>query len=233
LSNDDARTLRWIDGFRDLPSEDIRSISGKCRWKWYRPQQHVFSQNDETTDVFFIVQGSVRITNYSITGKQVSFRDLTVGESFGDLAAIDGYPRSATAVAISDAFLASMSTRVYWETMMSYPPVAAACLKRLANLVRTLSDRVIEYSLLPVSTRIKLELFRLARRHMRGPNTAEINPAPTHLEVASRVATHREAVTRELRRLARENIAVRDGRKLLINDVNALRSALRNSEDAV
>ena len=79
------------------------------------------------------MQGKVRITSYSIMGKQVSFRDLTVGQSFGDLAAIDGRPRSATAVAISDTLLASMSAQTYWHTMMSYPPVAAACLRRLTT----------------------------------------------------------------------------------------------------
>ncbi len=228
---DDARTLRWVEGFRELPPEDTRSISSRCRWQWYKPQQMIFSQSDAANDVFFLVQGKVRITSHSIMGKQVSFRDLTVGQSFGDLAAIDGRPRSATAVAISDTLLASMSAQTYWHTMMSYPPVAAACLRRLANLVRALSDRVIEYGLLPVPTRIKLELFRLAQRQMRGPNSAEIHPAPTHMEIASRVATHREAVTRELRRLAKSGIVVRQGRRLLIADLDALRSSLGDLQE--
>jgi hypothetical protein len=58
-----------------------------------KPEQRIFSQGDEARDVFFIVQGAVRITSYSMMGKQVSFRDLAVGQSFGDLAAIDGRPR--------------------------------------------------------------------------------------------------------------------------------------------
>jgi CRP-like cAMP-binding protein len=94
-----------------------------------------------------------------------------------------------------------------------------------------LSDRVIEYGLLPVPTRIKLELFRLAQRQMRGPNSAEIHPAPTHMEIASRVATHREAVTRELRRLAKSGIVVRQGRRLLIADLDALRSSLGDLQE--
>jgi CRP-like cAMP-binding protein len=231
LGGDEAKTLRWVDGFRDLSPEDIRRISRACSWKWYKPEQCIFSQGDEARDVFFIVQGAVRITSYSMMGKQVSFRDLAVGQSFGDLAAIDGRPRSATAVAISDALLASLPARAYWETMMSHPPVAAACLGRLASLVRALSDRVVEYSLLPVPSRIKLELLRLAQRHMRGSNRAEIDPAPTHVEIAARVATHREAVTRELRRLAGSGILVRKGRKLVVADVDALRRALGNLQE--
>jgi CRP-like cAMP-binding protein len=164
-------------------------------------------------------------------GKEVSFRDLNAGESFGDLAAIDDRPRSATAVAISDSLLASMAAPTFWQTMMSHPTVAAACLRRLAYLVRALSDRVIEYAILPVPTRIKLELYRMAQQRIRGPSCAEIDPAPTHAEIAARVATHREAVTRELRRLAENGIVVRRGRKLLVTDVTALGAAFDNLQE--
>src|SRR4029453_16048739 len=183
LTGDDARTLRWVDGFRELPPDAIRSISGKCRWRWYKAQRIIFSRGEPTNDVFFLVQGKVRITSYSAMGKEVSFRDLTVGQSFGDVAAIDGRSRSATAVAMSDTLLASISAQTYWEIMMNYPPVAAACLRRLANLVRALSDRVVEYSLLPVPTRIKLELLRLAQSRIDKTNGAKIDPAPTHAEI--------------------------------------------------
>jgi len=230
-NHEEAKTLRWVEGFKDLQPEAIRSISGLCRWRWYKPNQRIFSQNDPSHDVFFIVQGTVRITSYSIMGKEVSFRDLRTGECFGDLAAVDGRPRSATAIAVSHAYLASMSADTYWQTMMTYPTVAAACLKRLAGLVRALSDRVIEYSLLPVAARVALELFRLAQRQLQGNKSAKIDPAPTHAEIASRVATHREAVTRELRQLANSGIIVQKGRKILITDVSALRSILSGYEE--
>ena len=230
-NHDDARTLRWIEGFKDLQPEEIRSISGLCRWKWYKPSQRIFLQNDPSHEVFFIVQGVVRITSYSVMGKEVSFRDLRTGECFGDLAAVDGLARSATAIAVSHAYLASMSSDAYWRTMMSHPTIAAACLKRLAGLVRGLSDRVIEYSLLPVPARIALELFRLAQRQLQGSRSAKIDPAPTHAEIASRVATHREAVTRELRQLANKGVIVQKGRKIVISDVSALRTILSGYEE--
>jgi CRP/FNR family transcriptional regulator, cyclic AMP receptor protein len=230
-TSDEAKTLRWVEGFRELPSEDVRRLSSRCRWRWYNAQHVIFQQRDPATEVFFVVQGRVRIASYSITGKQVSFRDLGPGQAFGDLAAIDGRLRSATAAAISDALLASMPAQTYWEAMMTHPPVAAASLKRLADLVRALSDRVIEQSLLPVPTRIRLELLRLAQRQMRGAVGAKIDPAPTHAEIAARVATHREAVTRELRQLAKKGVITRQGRKLLVADIDALRAAVGDLHD--
>jgi CRP-like cAMP-binding protein len=103
--HDDAKTLRWVEGFKDLPTEIVRGISSICRWRWYKPDQRIFSQDEPSQDVFFIVQGTVRITSYSVMGKEVSFRDLGTGECFGDLAAVDGRPRSATAIAVTNSYL--------------------------------------------------------------------------------------------------------------------------------
>ena len=223
----EARTLRSVDGFRELagkPSGHRRQVqvelvpdSSADLFARRRDKRHLLHRARQSphNDVF-------------AHGKEVTFRDLNAGESFGDLAAIDNRPRSATAVAISDSLLASMAAPAYWQTMMRHPPVAAASLRRLAHLVRALSDRVIESAILPVPTRIKLELFLMAQQRMRGPSCVEIDPAPTHAEIAARVATHREAVTRELRRLTGDGIIVRRGRKLLVTDLNALGSALDN-----
>ncbi len=218
----EAKTLRWVDGFKELSPSQIREVGALCRWRWYKPDERIVSQEDMTNDVYFIVQGRVRITNYSAAGKEVSFRDMTTGQVFGELVAIDGLPRSASAVALSDALLASMSAETYWQTLQSYPPLMADCLKRLARLVRALSDRVVEFATMPVRDRIYAELLRLAVRSA-GSDRWEIRPMPTHAELASRVATHREAVTRVLHKLELEGMVSRKGRTLILADRDGLR----------
>ena len=70
--------------------------------------------------------------------------------------------------------------------------------------IRSLTTRVYElFSTLAVNNRIQAELLRLASFTCQGGNSARIAPAPTHVEIASRVSSHREAVTRELNRLFR------------------------------
>jgi CRP/FNR family cyclic AMP-dependent transcriptional regulator len=223
-TSDDARTLRWVDGFKELAPSEIRQISSRCHWKWYRPDEFIVSQDDTRNDVYFIVQGRVRITNYSISGKEISFRDMTSGQIFGELAAIDGLPRSASAVSLSDSLLASMSAEAFWEALRSYPPLAADCLKRLAHLVRALSNRVIEFATMPVRDRICAELLRLATRDKS--DLWQIYPMPTHAELANRVATHREAVTRVVHELELAGLISREGKKLILRDRDRLRPAL-------
>lgn len=218
----DARTLRWVEGFRDLRPADVDRLSRQCRWRWYRPRQPVVAAADESRDVHFIVQGRVRVTIYSAAGKEVTFRDLGVGEIFGELSAIDGKPRSASVVALSDALVASAPAEAYWDMLRAHPALAAACLKRLAHLVRTLSERVFELSTLPVSSRVRLELLRLAHQHMRDDDTAVIRPAPAQAELASRLSTHREAVSREFGLLARAGFLRREGHALIVQRVREL-----------
>ena len=72
----------------------------------------------------------------------------------------------------------------------------------MCRVVRRLDERVFEFSTLGVNNRIHAELLRLARRAAdNGQVSVEIEHAPTHAEIANRVSTHREAVTREIKRL--------------------------------
>jgi CRP/FNR family transcriptional regulator, cyclic AMP receptor protein len=75
---------------------------------------------------------------------------------------------------------------------------------------------------LAVNNRIQAEVLRLAKLAPREGKNARIVPAPTHVEIASRISTHREAVTRELNRLSRIGIIERQGGTLVVRDVDLL-----------
>ena len=97
-----------------------------------------------------------------------------------------------------------------------------ALLDQFVTKIRTLTTRVYEFSALAVSNRIQAELLRLANLASQEENSARIASAPTHSEIASRISTHREAVTRELNRLARIGIIERKGGALVVRDVRRL-----------
>ena len=216
-------TLGAIGFLRVLPPDAIEALSKRCQWQRYRPHQLIVGQDDETKDVFFIVRGKVRVTVYAASGKEVSFRDLGAGQMFGELSAIDGQPRSATVIALQESLTARMPPNVFWTVIERHPPVAAAVLHHLVGLVRALSDRVFEFSTLAVKNRIHAELLRLARKAGgRNNGTLLLSPAPTHAEIASRISTHREAVTRELNELVRAGLIERCSGGLLIRDIERL-----------
>lgn len=214
-----ADVLGNVELFRHLPLEDRRALASNCHAHRCKARQQIVSLAEHSTDVYFIVNGKVRATIYSLSGKEVNFRDLGVGEMFGDLSAIDGEPRSSNIVALTDTVVVSMPANVFLEALQRHPTLALIALRKLTALVRILCERVIEMSTLDVKNRIHAELLRLIQNSTRDEKTAVIEPAPRHAEIASRISTHREAVTRELNHLTHIGLLERRNGTLVVNNV--------------
>jgi CRP-like cAMP-binding protein len=162
------------------------------------------------------------VTIYSASGRQVTFSDLEAGELVGEVAAIDGMPRSADAVALESTLIASLSPEAFARLLREEPTVANRVLTRLAGLLRRTTERVMDLSTLGVQNRIHAELLRLARLASPRDNRAVLDPAPRHVDIAARVSTNREQVTRELSALAKSGLLQRNGRALVVSDLRAL-----------
>jgi CRP-like cAMP-binding protein len=93
--------------------------------------------------------------------------------------------------------------------------------------MRRLTEQVFELSALNVQTRIHCELLRLAQKGEPCSGGIEVRPAPTHAELASRIGTHREAVTREMQALSKAKIIRHSRRNLMIIDLARLEQATR------
>ena len=208
--------------FADLERKALERVRARCRWRRYEPGEPIVDYLDGSDDVFFIAAGEARVTIYSLAGKAVSFRDLGPGDVFGEYPAIDGGPRSASVEARTSCLVASMSASAFKELLQAEPAVARALLTQLVMTIRSLTTRVYEFSTLAVNNRIQAEVLRLAHLVPREGKSVRIVPAPTHVEIANRISTHREAVTRELNRLSRIGIIERRGGELLVRDVDRL-----------
>lgn len=219
-----VETLAGIAIFRELAFDAVASLSRRCRWRRYGPGQTILQRQDESREVFFVIRGEACAFHHSASGRQIRLCDLPTGEIFGEFAAIDGEPRSADIVSVTDTLIASMSAELFWEVLRHHETVCAAVLRRLTRAVRAVQQRVVEFSTLPVRSRLHAELIRLAQASRPGSdcNAAVIAPAPTHAEIASRISTHREAITRELNDLARAKVIEKRGSVLVIHDIAAL-----------
>jgi CRP-like cAMP-binding protein len=224
-------TLADVGIFRGVSSDVVTSLSRRCRWRRYNAGQTILQYQDEGCDVFFIVHGRVCAIFYSASGREVRFSDIAAGEIFGEFAAIDGEPRAADVVAVTDTMIASMSAELFWQVLRDHPSVTAAILRRLTGIARATQRRVVEFSTLPVRSRIHAELVRMARAIAPDRNFAMVSPAPTHADIASRISTHREAVTRELNELARARLIEKRGNDLFVCDVAMLESMVEDAMD--
>ena len=214
--------LRKITLLAGLAHHELDELAARCAWRTYRAGQTVISRESKDRDVYLIVSGTVRVTTYAMSGRQTTFRDVGEGDSFGELAAIDGNPRSADVVAVNEAILASMTPGVFRNLLRDEPAVAERVLARMCDLVRQLSERLVDLSTLDVQNRLIAEVLKLARGGRVEGNVAIIDPAPKHADLASQVSTYREQVTRELSALARVGVLERAGRALVVRDLAQL-----------
>jgi len=205
-----------------LSSEDIDTLARGCVWRRYTAGQQIISYGAADRDVYFVVSGRVRVPIYSASGREVTFREHGSGDFFGEVAAIDGLKRFGNVVALSNTMTACAPPATF-RRLRARPLIAERLLLRLTSLVRQVSTRVIDLSTLAVRNRIHAQLLQFAREAGVDRNTARIEPAPRHADIAGLVGTYREQVTRELSILAREGLLSKQRRGLLIHDVARLK----------
>jgi CRP-like cAMP-binding protein len=209
----------FLDG---LAQDDRAALAARWTVRHYDRKKMIIAHDEQSRDVFFVLEGRARATVYSEEGKSVAFRDIEAGGIFGELAAIDGKTRSASVIALDPLRIATLSEAAFRELVTSRPGLTWALLTHLTLQIRHMTDRVYEFSTLIVRKRLIRELLRLAQHDDRQGAPATINPVPTHFDLASRISTHREAVSREMSALARNNLIEKRGKKLILKDVDAL-----------
>src|SRR4051794_24863676 len=215
--------LRSLAILNDLTTPALDRLAAECRWSKHASGQQIISYLAPSTDVYFLISGRVRAIIYSTDGKPVYFTLLQAPAMFGEIAAIDRGPRSATVEALAPSTVGLLSSNQFENLLLREPTVAIGTLRHLTEEVRRLSNRVLEFSTLGVSQRIHGELLRLAIAAGERNGEALLSPAPSLLDIASRVSTHREAVSREMSRLSALGIIKREGGDLRIADVARLR----------
>lgn len=215
-----SETLARIPLFRSLQADAVRRLDSQCIWRRAKAGEWVLAHEGGGADVYFVSQGHLRVLIRTPAGKESILRDIRDGEYFGELAAIDGMPRSAGIIAVTDSVIARMPPAVFRGIVHAHSDVCDQLLILLASQIRMLANRVNEYGTLDVRARIYAELLRLARTGQGGE--AVISPPPTHAELAARVSSRREAVTRELKRLERAGLLARRRGALVLLDTAQL-----------
>lgn len=220
--------FRIISLFEDLNDAELARVAQSCIVRAYERHAQIYEEHDNANDVFFILDGSVRINSVSTEGREIIYSDLATGDIFGEFAAIDGLPRSANLVALTDCLLARMTAAKFFDLLRQNGTVSTRLVQLLVAKIRRMSERVFEVSALAVRERVRRELLRMAASGTRSGKSVVIQPAPTHYDLAARIGSHREAVTRELNRLEEEHIVEIGRRQIRIVDL----ALLQHAEDA-
>lgn len=215
-------SLAGIALLSGLESPVRERLEQACAWRVYRRDETVVERDTDNRDVYFLVSGSVRIMNFSLSGRPVAYASLKAGEYFGELSAIDNAPRSATVVADEKSNIASLSARHFLELMENHPEIALAVMRKLASIVRSCDERIMDLATLGAMQRVILDLCRMAKPDPITPGSWLIYPCPAQREIAGRASTTRETVARVFSQLLESGQIRRKGRSVYLSDKNAL-----------
>ncbi|MBI1238850.1 MAG: cyclic nucleotide-binding domain-containing protein [Alphaproteobacteria bacterium] len=221
-SEDAAGSLARITLFKTLSAEQVQRLDQACVWKTANPGDQILSRDQQSSDVFFIVKGRVRIVNYSSSGREVAYASAEAGQFFGELSAIDGNPRTANVVALDECKLALMPAPVFRDIVKTHSEVAITVMEKLAAIIRASDDRIMDLATLSAYQRVYLELLKLRKPDPVRPSSWLIYPLPTQAQIAASASTTRETVARVLSQLQSEGVTERKSKTLYIRKLETL-----------
>lgn len=221
--------LSKIPLFRTLAPALSERYARSCFWKDYDPHEMVIDVDDETNDVRFVISGRVRIILRIAVGKEVILSEMGEGDFFGEIAAIDGHTRSANVTTLTRSRICVMPQRCFVEILRESPDVTMEVLKMFAARVRALNSRLGEHSFLQAKHRLYSELLRLSRPRPGNTTQRSISPPPIQRELAERIGSRREVVSRELNQLEREGHVQKARGALVLVNVNELQRRISDA----
>ncbi|PTL84684.1 Crp/Fnr family transcriptional regulator [Vitiosangium sp. GDMCC 1.1324] len=220
-----SQLLAQIPMFEHLASEDLENLSGLLQQRRYNKGEVIFHQGDVGTALFIVRKGEVAIRLSSSEGKEVILGLLGRGESFGELALLDGEPRSTDAVAREETHLLSLHQEDFRRFLSERPQVAMGLLAVLSRMVRRVTQLVHDSAFLDARARLARVLLYLAKKLGQPvPGGGVVIPKQlTQAELANLCGMTRESVNKWLRDYARAGVLTYENGQITILDLERLR----------
>lgn len=186
--------------FSQLSPKELDDLLRFASTRRLPARQEVFHKGDSGTQLFAILDGRVKVETSSITGKALVFRVLEPGQTFGEMALLDGGARSATISTLEPCELLVIERRDFRDFLRHSPAVYDKLLVALTARVRDLSELLEDATFLPVAARLAKRLLVLARTFGReSEDGTVIDLRLSQGELSNLVGATREAVNKQLR----------------------------------
>ena len=216
--------LQRIPFLAVLTAADREALAASARRRRFGRGQAIFHKDDPGESLFIIENGSVRIYLPSPQGAELNLALLGAGDFFGDLALLDGGPRSAGATALQETETLVLDRAALTAVLQSRPQSAMAVLAVVARRLREADEMAGGLAFLDVGGRLAKKLLELTAAHgVQRPEGILLDLPLTQEELADMIGVTRESVNRHLSLFRRGGIIGSEGRRFLILDSEALR----------
>jgi CRP/FNR family transcriptional regulator, cyclic AMP receptor protein len=194
------------------------------RVRRYPPQSILFFEGDDAHDVVVVRSGELKVAR-TVEGREVLLDVLGGGDVLGELSAIDGYPRSATATALTTVDVIAIPAATFRRFLAEHPSVALILMRCVTGRLRDASRRQVEYGALDGLGRVCRRLVEMMERYGEPVGASVLISAPlTQGDIAAWAGLSREAVVKALRGLRRLGWVTTTPRSITVVNVDAVTS---------
>lgn len=218
MKNSEFHRLENIRLFSGFDDDGLHYIERQCRWRSFDVDEKILDRDNVDSDVLFVTRGSVLIVNFSQSGREIALARIAAVSYFGELAAIDEDPRSASVIVLEPCAVGALPPKVFNDIVNLDPTLSARLMRRLARIIRTSDDRIMDLSTLGAHQRVYLELLRISEIDPNNSSALGTGPMPAQKDIASQASTTRKTVTRAISQLVADDIAERNQKSLYIHD---------------
>lgn len=224
---DDIRScIHQVPIFRELPQDNVLRLQRAMHHRRLQPGEIVVSTGDPVDHLIVVARGLLKLSRVSRSGREQVVRELGPGQFFGEMGLFTPVKAEADLIAVLETDACMLQRDTLQAELASSPGAAIALVEALARRLSDAERAIGDIALLDVGERLAAELLRLAES---GDDvTASFELPFSWAELAARLATTPESLSRRLRRLVDDGFVRVDGRTVTVLNPTALREQIQN-----
>lgn len=213
-SFDKPNLLQRHEFFAEMSAPTIAKLAGRTRMMTVPRGERIFSKGDAGTGLLAVLSGLVRISVPSEGATELTLRLVAAGEVFGEIALLDGLPRTAHATAATASRLLLLERRDLLAVLMADPAAAVTLLRVVSARLRRTSEQLEQASFGPMASRLAQALLAIARAGPGGDQAIRMSQR----EIGNLIGLSRESTNRHLRAWHRKGLIELQSGAVVIRD---------------
>ncbi len=216
--------LKQVTLFTNLGDEALRELSSVAKRRTFRAGEVIFHRDDPGQVLYAIKEGKVKICLISPDGQEISLVVFGKGDCFGEMALLDGLPRSADAIAVEKVECYTLQRSDFHNAIMKNPTIAIQVLEVVSRRLRSTNDQVEDLIFLDVYGRVAKKLIELSEAHgTKVEDGIRIEVRLTQQELASMVGASRESVNKVVGYFTDKKYISSDKHRITLHRINDLK----------
>jgi len=210
--------LRKVPLFAGLSDQELEVLADSLGKRTFGKGMIIFHKGSPGQTLYIIESGKVRIFIISESGQEISVNIYGAGDVFGELALLDGLPRSAGAMAMEKTVTLTLHRDDFLRHLEDYPRMAKSIMEVLSTRLRYTTTYAESLSFLDVYGRVAAKLLELADRYGVQKDGVEIDLRLTQAELATWVVATRESVNKVLGTFRDQGVIKVEAQRITILD---------------